>query len=154
MRRLGIAALCLAGTCLATPASAGGPVQPDQHFAGRVNGVGKDAVVTVVCAGPAGGDRTGHPASGQTWSVVRRAGGTGYTGYFSQIYAWFVPTNGETPRHRVFYHYRRTKSIPQKADVPCDGTGHVEFSSCPYLAPCAAGWQPTYVDVRFVNIAD
>ena len=29
----------------------------------------------------------------------------------------------------------------------------VEFSSCPYLAPCAFGWIPDYVNVQFVNIA-
>ena len=38
--------------------------------------------------------------------------------------------------------------------VPCDGTGRVEFSSCPYLAPCAFGWAPDFVDVQFVNVAD
>jgi hypothetical protein len=37
--------------------------------------------------------------------------------------------------------------------VPCSGTGKVEFSSCPYLAPCAFGWVPAYVDVTFNNIA-
>jgi hypothetical protein len=37
--------------------------------------------------------------------------------------------------------------------VPCGGTGQVEFSSCPYLAPCAYGWVPDYVNVRFIDIA-
>ena len=41
----------------------------------------------------------------------------------------------------------------RNANPAFDGTGRVEFSSCPYLAPCAYGWVPDYVTVQFVNIA-
>jgi hypothetical protein len=137
------------------PASAQQPIGPNQHFAGRVNGTRTSAVVHTVCAGPASAGRTGPVAGGQTLAVVRAAQGHGYTGPFSQIYAWFVPPSGTTtaPVQLKFTSYNAPQAIPTSVKVPCDGTGKVEFSSCPYLAPCAYGWVPDYVAVRFVNIA-
>ena len=114
------------------------------------------AVVYTVCAGPASTGGTGPVAGGQTLSVVRATKGHGYTGPFSQIYAWFVPPSGgttATPTQLTFDSYRVSQPIPTSVQVPCDGTGMVEFSSCPYLAPCAFGWIPDYVNVQFVNIA-
>ena len=82
-----------------------------------------------------------------------KAGG-GYTGLFSRILAWFVPqSGGARPVQVEFTRYGSPKPIPSTVRVPCDGRGRVEFSSCPYLAPCAAGWIPTYVTVRFENVA-
>jgi hypothetical protein len=52
-----------------------------------------------------------------------------------------------------FRRYNAPQAIPTSVKVPCDSTGQVEFSSCPYLAPCAYGWVPDYVAVQFVNIA-
>jgi hypothetical protein len=75
---------------------------------------------------------------------------------FSQIYAWFVPQSTATttaPMQLKFISYNAPQTIPTSVQVPCDGTGQVEFSSCPYLAPCAYGWVPDYVSVQFVNIA-
>jgi hypothetical protein len=70
------------------------------------------------------------------------------------VYAWFVPSaGGAAPQMLKFTQYGVAQSIPTSIQVPCDGSGQVEFSSCPYLAPCAAGWVPDYVSVRFVNIA-
>jgi hypothetical protein len=46
-----------------------------------------------------------------------------------------------------------SQSIPTSIQVPCGGSGQVEFSSCPYLAPCAYGWVAEYVTVSFVDIA-
>ena len=37
--------------------------------------------------------------------------------------------------------------------VPCAGHGEVEFSSCPYLAPCPCGWVPDMVKARWENVA-
>jgi hypothetical protein len=129
------------------------PIGPNQHFSGLVNGKRSSAAVTTVCAGPATG-RTGPVAAGQTLGVVRR-GRHGYTGPFSTIYAWFVPQSGTTtaPTQLKFVSYRTPQEIPTSMQVPCDGTGEVEFSSCPYLAPCALGWTPAFVEVQFVNIA-
>jgi hypothetical protein len=137
-----------------TTAGAHQPIGPDQHFVGLVNGGNDDAVVYTVCPGPSSPGRTGPVAGGQTMSVAEVAAGAGYTGPFSQVYAWFAPTrSGSAPRQLRFTTYGRTKSIPTSVRVPCDGEGTVVFSSCPYLAPCAAGWVPDNVDVRFENIA-
>jgi hypothetical protein len=127
----------------------------DQHFIGLVNGSDSKPMVRVVCPGPIYAGRTGPVAGGQTMSVARVATGGGYTGPFSVVYAWFVPPSGNTerPTQLTLTRYRTPQDIPTSIRVPCGGTGKVEFSSCPYLAPCAYGWVPDYIKVRFVNIA-
>jgi len=116
-----VAVFALAGS----PAGAQQPIGPHQHFAGRVNGARTSAVVYTVCAGPAEAGRTGPVAGGQTLSVVRATRGHGYTGLFSQIYAWFVPQSGATtaPTQLKFTSYNAPKAIPTSLEVPCDGTG-------------------------------
>jgi hypothetical protein len=155
-RTLATVALAVTVVGVATPPAGAGPIGPNQHFSGLVNGKRSSAVVTTVCAGPAAG-RTGPVAGGQTLSVVRGRGRQGDTGPFTAIYAWFFPQSGGTtttaPTQLKFESYRTPQAIPTSIQVPCDGTGEVEFSSCPYLAPCAAGWAPDVVDVRFVDIA-
>jgi hypothetical protein len=148
-----IAAACL-GTVVAPLAATGAPIGPSQHFAGRVNGQTSIATVHTVCPGPGTAGQFGSIASGQTVSVHRVASGHGYTGLFSQVYAWFVQNESLNGHHAaVITTYRTKVAIPTSVRVPCDGTGRVEFSSCPYLAPCAAGWEPTFVRVRYENIA-
>ena len=152
------AAVAIAVTALAVasvPAGAQKPIGSNQHFAGLVNGTRTSAVVYTVCAGPASAGRTGPVARGQTLAVARARKGHGYTGPFAQIYAWFVPQGGGTtaPAQLKFTSYLAPLEIPTSVQVPCDGTGMVEFSSCPYLAPCAYGWIPAYVNVQFTNIA-
>jgi hypothetical protein len=133
-------------------AAFGSRVAPHQHFTGFVNGKNTAAVIRTVCPGPAGG--TGRVSSGQTVSVRLNRGGAGYTGPFSQIYAWVVPPTGSTSRpEQVTFRSYGTLALPTTIQVPCQGRGQVEFSSCPYLAPCAYGWVPTYVDVAFENPA-
>ncbi len=134
--------------------SAGTPIAPQQHFVGLVNGHTGKAVVHTVCPGPARQGETGRVEAGQTLEVAAAKAGSGYTGPFSRILAWFVPRpGGVRPVQVEFTSYRSPKPIPSTVRVPCDGKGRVEFSSCPYLAPCAAGWIPTYVTVRFENVA-
>ena len=129
-------------------------IGPGQHFTGLVNGSNDQPVVYTVCPGPSFPHRRGPVAGGQTLSVAEVANGAGYTGVFSQVYAWFAPRkSGSTPRQLLFTKYGRPRSIPTSIRVPCDGKGTVVFSSCPYLAPCAAGWVPDDVAVQFVNIA-
>jgi hypothetical protein len=152
------AAVAMAMAVLVAAGVAAGAQQPigrNQHFAGLVNGTKTSAVVYTVCAGPAAAGSTGPVAGGQTLSVVRTKRGQGYTGPFTQIYAWFVPQSGTTtaPVQLKFTSYNTPQAIPASVEVPCDGSGQVEFSSCPYLAPCAAGWVPDHVAVQFVNIA-
>jgi hypothetical protein len=151
---LGLAVAVSAFGIASPPASARQPIGPHQHFIGLVNGSNDDPIVYTVCPGPSLPDGTGPVAGGQTMAVARLRTGTGYTGPFSQVYAWFAPTkSGSTPRQLKFTTYGRPREIPTSVRVPCDGNGTVVFSSCPYLAPCAYGWIPDEVAVRFVNIA-
>jgi hypothetical protein len=138
----------------ASTAAAGAPIKPHQHFSGLVNGSDATPVVYTVCGGPTWTGRAGPLAGGQTMKVARAARGDGSTGPFRQIYAWFAQdSSGSAPQMVKFTEYGVARSIPSTVRVPCDGPGQAEFSSCPYRAPCAAGFVPDFVDVRFVNIA-
>jgi hypothetical protein len=153
---VGVAALIglmLAGSI--TAAGAQTRIGPRQHFIGLVNGSNNLPVVYTVCPGPVWPNRTGPVAGGQTLEVAESAGGRGFTGVFSQIFAWVVPSPKTTtrPPEQTFTTYGKAEPFPQGVRVPCGGTGQVEFSSCPYLAPCAAGWVPDLVKVQFQNIA-
>ncbi len=140
---------------VATPAAASAPIKPHQHFYGLVNGGKNTPVVYTVCAGPIWPGRMGSVVGGQTMSVVRATNGAGFTGPFRQVYAWFVPGSASKPPPMLhFTNYGVAQVIPATVQVPCDGPGQAEFSSCPYLAPCAAGFVSDIVDVLFVNIAD
>lgn len=139
-------------------AAASAPIRAHQHFVGVVNGkratAGTLPVVYTACAGPIWTGRTGHVTGGQTVAVRHVTQGGGYTGPFRHIYAWFVQdSSSDGPQQVTLTRYRSPVAIPTSVQVPCDGTGQVHFSSCPYLAPCAAGWTPTEVTVRFENIA-
>ena len=141
---------------MAATASALTPIGPKQHFVGRVNtGSTTPPVVKVACPGPVRPGETGPVVGGQTLEVLERATGPGYTGLFSTIYAWVVPPTGTAarPPAQTFADYGKVEPFPAGARGPCGGAGQIEFSSCPYLAPCAAGWVPDYVKVRFLNIA-
>jgi hypothetical protein len=130
------------------------PIGPHQHFVGIVNGVEGRVVVDTVCPGPAGGHRTGPVKRGQTMAVAEAADGHGDTGPFSKIYAWFEPVrSGHRPVMLTFTEYGRPRDIPRSVRVPCDGKGEAVFSSCPYLAPCAAGFVQDRLKVKFENIA-
>jgi hypothetical protein len=144
---------------LGVSAAASPPIRAHQHFVGVVNGRSASAaaspVVYTVCAGPIWAGRSGPLAGGQTVAVARAVRHGGYTGLFSQVYAWIVEDSSpDAPQQVSITRYGRNVAIPAAVRVPCDGTGRVEFSSCPHLAPCAAGWKPTLVKVRFENIAD
>jgi hypothetical protein len=156
-RALLVPALALALAVLSvggSTAEAAQPIGPQQHFRGVVNGSKQDAVVHTVCAGPSAPGRTGPVAGGQTVAVVRGRAGGGFTGPFTQVYAWFVPAQPwPAPTQLVLTAYGTKVAIPTSVQVPCDGKGTVEFTSCPYLSPCPFGWVPTAVHVRFVDIA-
>ena len=150
--------LALAGATVtsagAATAGAQTAIGPKQHFVGMVNGKRGRALVYTVCPGPTGPGQLGRVAGGQTFEVAKAPHGSGYTGLFSRISAWFVPPpGGAKPVQVTFMQYGVSKTIPSTVRVPCAGKGRAEFSSCPYLAPCAAGWVPNYVRVTFENIA-
>jgi hypothetical protein len=150
----GIAVVFLVGSLGVDAASAGRPVRPGQHFIGRVNGKHRDAVVMTVCPGPSSPGQRGAGGRRPVLLGVQGPHGPGYTGLFSQIYRWFEPdTASAAPVAATITTYGTKVPIPDGVRVPCDGTGRVQFSSCPYLAPCAFGWIPDFVDVQFVNIA-
>lgn len=144
-----IAILFLSGNV----ATAQQQIGPNQHFIGLVNGSHSGPVVNTVCPGPGRLGRKGPVAGGQTMSVAEVRRGRGYTGPLTQIYSWFIPAGHKTPTMLTFTTYRTPQPIPTSTRVPCDGHGKVEFSPCPYLAPCVAGWSPNVVRVTFVNIA-
>lgn len=129
-------------------------IGPAQHFVGIVNGKEGSVVVETVCPGPATRHRTGPVKKGQTMAVAEAMDGPGYTGPFSQVYAWFQPPPaGTRPVMLTFKRYGEPQGIPGSVRVPCSGTGEAVFSSCPYLAPCAFGFIPDTLKVTFENIA-
>lgn len=137
-------------------AAADNQIRPHQHFFGIVNGIrqhsGTTPIIKTVCPGPGG--TTGHIQGGQHLAVGHARSGSGYTGYFRQIYAWISrDTSQGGPQQVKFTRYNTPASMPTNAQVPCDGPGKVTFSSCPAFAPCAAGWTPTTMAVRFENVA-
>jgi hypothetical protein len=135
-------------------AAAQTPIGPHQHFAGSVNGKERRVVVDTVCPGPAGGHRTGPVKRGQAMAVAQVKHGHGDTGQFSEVHAWFEPVRaGHRPVMLTFTKYGRSRDIPRSVRVPCTGKGEAVFSSCPYLAPCAAGFVQDRLKVRFENIA-
>jgi hypothetical protein len=135
-------------------AAAQAPIGPHQHFVGLVNGQQGSAVVYTVCPGPAGKHRTGPVKKGQTMAVAEVAKGHGDTGRFSHIYSWFQPVRaGTRPVMLTFTQYGEPRRIPRSVRVPCNGKGEAVFRSCPYLAPCAAGFVPNTLKVTFENVA-
>jgi hypothetical protein len=150
---------CMAASMLAVLAAdavaeAGTPMRAREHLDRLVNETRKEAVVRTVCAGPIGSTSTGQVAGRQSLSVVRVQEGGGYTGLFDAVYAWFQPTGpGTRPTQLRFTHFSTRAAIPTSIRVPCRGPGRVVFSSCPYLAPCAAGWVTDDVKVRFEAVA-
>jgi hypothetical protein len=135
-------------------AFAGQPIHPSQHFDGVVNERRSAVTIKVVCGGPVSPGETGRVASGQLVAVAKVANGRGFTGFFSQVYFWVnPPPGGPRPMSLTFSGYSEPQTIPTTFQVPCGGQGTVEFSSCPYLAPCAFGWVPETIKVMFDNIA-
>ncbi len=149
-----VMAATLAGGSGVAGAFAADPIGPGEHFLGLVNGSNYQATVYTACAGPIWPGRTGPVVSG-TLAVARVAKRHGATGPLSQVYAWFVQdASAPAPQMLKFTDYGVGQPVPEAVRVPCDGKGRVQFSPCPYRAPCVAGWVPNLVSVRFVNVAD
>jgi hypothetical protein len=155
-RRFALVAVFLFGLLggAAAASSANEPIRPNEHFIGLVKGSNVNPAVYTVCPGPIWPGRTGPVVGGQTLAVAHVSARGGYTGLFSQVYAWVVQdSSANGPQQVQFTSYGTKQTIPSAVRVPCDGTGQVEFSSCPRLAPCAYGWVPNRVRVRFINLA-
>jgi hypothetical protein len=145
-------AIAVAGLAISSPAAAwagGGPIGPNQHFHGLVNGKRRGAVITVVCPGPT---NTGYATGGQTTTVTRVVSGGGDTGSTGHvIYALFPGSPGAGA---TFTSYDTPMPISTSAPMPCGGTGEVLFSSCPLPAAqaCGIGSRIDVVKVTFLNL--
>jgi hypothetical protein len=149
LRLAGVAAATLAlyaGTAATAVAVASSPIGPNQHFVGIINGKHTNAVIYVVCPGPATGD--GPVEGGQTVAVRRVAAGGGDTGAGAHaIYARITPTTIVSMNA-----YGRSAPIPGSARVPCQGKGTIPFGTCPLPQPCGAGARVDNVPVTFINL--
>jgi hypothetical protein len=161
VRILAVLATSVAVLAAGSTAGAATPIGPGQHFTGIVNGVkanpasAEAPVVFTFCPGPVGGGRTGGVLGGQSVAVTRVPGGGGSTGWFRSVNVWFVQdASAGGPQQVTLTSYDTKAEIPATVRLPCEGTGQVEFSACPRLAPCAFGWVPLLVTVRFENVAD
>jgi hypothetical protein len=126
------------------------PIGPGQSYLGLVNGTGSMPSVDVVCAGPAGGDRTGPPASGQTLDVAPSPAlsGSGFTGSrANRVVALFAD---DSSLRVPLDSYQQPQGIPTKLQLPCEGTGVVRFVPRPTSRDARAD----RLVVQFVNIAD
>jgi hypothetical protein len=158
IRKFGtVAAVALSATVLGVSASAAAVVDPapigaHQWFTGQVNGAASNAVIKVVCPGPATPGQSGHPVSGQTVDVLPASGpattGTGYTGEAADHIAVGFGTPAATGP-TTLSSYAVKAAIPTSILLPCSGTGKVAFVPAP-TSPTAV---TATVTVTYVNIA-
>jgi hypothetical protein len=134
-----------------TTIKSGTPIGPEQHYLGLVNGNNAKATIIVVCPGPAAAGRTGAPAGNQTVAVTQVATGGGNTGSMGhEVWTQF----GADQLHVVaLATYDTPATIPNTLQLPCEGTGVVDFTTCFGTLPCAADAVDNLVTVTFVNIA-
>jgi len=121
-------------------------VHGGQHFMGVVNGNHTNAVVYVVCPGPATPGQTGHPAGDQFVAVILTSEGDGFTGSASSIEVRFTNTAAGGV---ALTRYGVARSIPTSIELPCSGTGSVTFAPAPSTTISA----PDTVKVTYENIA-
>jgi hypothetical protein len=133
------------------PITSGKPIGPEQHFLGLVNGTSKDATIYVVCPGPISGSRTGPPAGNQSVSVTQVAAGGGDTG--SQGHELWAQFAADRLHFVAFGSYDSPMTLPATLQLPCGGTGTVDFSPCFDTLPCAVDSVDYVMNVTFVDIA-
>jgi hypothetical protein len=123
-------------------------VHPHQFFVGAVNGVSTEAVIKVLCPGPA---NTGHALSGQTLQVNLAEGGgpdLGFTGTKAKaIVATLAFAKNVTGSLATFRRYGVAAPFPTSLILPCSGTGIVSFDPTPGSRTAKA----YDVDVTFEN---
>jgi hypothetical protein len=145
-----IGLVLLASISPAAASTATDRIGPNQHYSGLVNGQHANAVIYVVCPGPASAGRTGPPAGNQTVNVVRTPKGGGYTGAFAhEIWAQFNDNFNVVG----FTRYNTPQAIPTGLQLPCGGAGAVTFTTCFGTLPCSATAEDDVVPVTYENIA-
>lgn len=151
-----IAALTLLGGAVGLPSAAAAtvdpaPIGPNQYFVGEVNGASANAVIQVGCFGPVVAGETGHPVSGQSVDVVSASSsstlGVGFTGSAADhVVVGFGGTSTITPVTLTAYGVKA--AIPAGLDLPCSGTGKVDFVP----APTSSTVHTATVTVTYENI--
>ena len=150
---VGAVTLCLAAAALpfepGALATSVGPTKigPHQVFDGLVNGKSDDAVVKVVCGGPAS---FGHALPGQTLAVTSPAviaTNSGETGSRARSIAANVPGSA-TAVTVLFKEYNRPTEFPTNIDLPCSGTDVLIFAPVPGSPSAKAAT----VTVAFANV--
>ena len=150
---------------LGVSAAASPPIRAHQHFVGVVNGRSASAaaspVVYTVCAGPIWAGRSGPLAGGQTVAVARAAKHGGYTGLFSQVYAWIVedssadaPNRSASPGTEETWPFRplsecRATERGGSSSVPARTSRRARPAGSPHWSRCASRTSPTDPNRRF-----
>jgi hypothetical protein len=155
--RIGMAFAVLAATAAATFGGAAAAsaqtgatqIGPNQFFAGQVNKAHTNAVIYMICPGPAFPGQTGHPESGQNVSVTQTSTTAGgFTGSLANSIVVGFP--GPTTNGAITLTYYDTPApIPTTLVLPCAGTGQVIYAPEP-TSPTA---KSDVVTVTFINIA-
>lgn len=150
-----IAALTLLGGAVGLPSATAAvdpaPTGPNQYFVGEVNGASANAVIQVGCFSPVVAGETGHPVPGQYVDVMSgnssSTAGVGYTGSAADhVVVDFGGTSTTTPVTLSAYGVKA--EIPAGLDLPCSGTGKVDFVP----APTSATADTATVTVTYQNI--
>jgi hypothetical protein len=151
LRSAAVSVALLGLLAASSPAAVAVSIGPHQHYIGLVSGEHVNAVIYVVCPGPATLHRTGPPAGNQTVSVRRARAGGGETGSIAhEIWAEF---NKDVVHVVGFTRYHTAEAIPTTLQLPCEGTGTVTFTPCFGTIPCATDARDDVVPVSFINIA-
>jgi len=128
------------------------PIGQDQFFTGLVNGHPPgQAIIKVVCPGPATAGETGVPLEGQPVEVEPAAATSvtpdlGYTGAARSITA--ALSTAVAVLIGTFTSYYVKEDIPTDIRVPCSGTGTMVFAPA---VGGAAGFPATLM-VEFANV--
>lgn len=154
MALLGASALAVLSVAVVEPARRGD--QPGRARTG-LRGPGQrvfgDAVVTVICPGPA--LSKGHPASGQVLEVLSPPPPVAYG---VKISVGLTGTRGraivarfsdDPSQATTFHQYFTSKPIPTSLLLPCSGTGTVVFRP----SPGSPDARTSVVSVSYLNPA-
>ncbi|MCT9928791.1 hypothetical protein N5079_01015 [Planotetraspora sp. A-T 1434] len=142
-------------TSTSAPAFAGvidpAPIGPNQYFYGLVNGQAGQSVIKMACFGPVTPGQTGHPLAGQTVEVrpvpSPSTVDVGYTGSAATAVGVSLGNSASAVTPIVLRYYGVAAAIPTSLNLPCYGSGVVEFVP----APPSSTSRPAAVKVNFVG---
>ncbi|MEU8266364.1 hypothetical protein AB0B89_04290 [Sphaerisporangium sp. NPDC049002] len=127
------------------------PIGPNQYFSGLVNEQSAGSIIRMACFGPVHPGQTGHPMAGQTVEVRSVPSGSttgaGYTGSAASMIGVSFRSASTATTPIVLRYYGRAAEIPTSLNLPCYGSGVLEFLPTP-SSPTA---RPATVSVNFVG---